>query len=54
LHLAVASDRAGFALKERVRECLGKLGHTVEDLGTGSTAPVDYLGLGEAVAEESC
>jgi len=44
VYLAVASDHPGFSLKERVREYLGELGHTVEDPGTGSTAPVEPPG----------
>ncbi len=42
MHVAVASDHAGFSLKEKVVEYLGGLGHTVEDLGTCDTTPVDY------------
>ena len=50
MHIAVASDHAGFSLKAKVLEFLGGLGHTVEDLGTGDTAPVDYPDFAEAVA----
>lgn len=50
MHIAVASDHAGFSLKERVREYLGELGHSVVDLGTCDTAPVDYPDFAEAVA----
>src|ERR1700675_2685142 len=50
MHVAVASDHAGFSLKERVVEYLGRLGHTVEDLGTCDTTPVDYPDFAEAVA----
>ena len=34
MHIAVASDHAGFSLKENVAEYLSVLGHSVEDLGT--------------------
>ena len=50
MHVAVASDHAGFSLKEKVLEYLGGLGHTVEDLGTCDTTPVDYPDFAEAVA----
>jgi RpiB/LacA/LacB family sugar-phosphate isomerase len=50
MHIAVASDHAGFSLKEKVREYLGAQGHSVEDLGTCNTAPVDYPDFAEAIA----
>jgi ribose 5-phosphate isomerase B len=50
MHVAVASDHAGFSLKEKVVEYLAGLGHTVEDLGTCDTTPVDYPDFAEAVA----
>ena len=50
MHVAVASDHAGFSLKGKVVEYLGGLGHTVEDLGTCDTTPVDYPDFAEAVA----
>jgi ribose 5-phosphate isomerase B len=50
MHVAVASDHAGFSLKETVRVYLSGLGHTVEDLGTCDTTPVDYPDFAEAVA----
>jgi RpiB/LacA/LacB family sugar-phosphate isomerase len=50
MRVAVASDHAGFSLKGKVAEYLGGLGHTVEDLGTGDTKPVDYPDFAEAVA----
>jgi len=51
MHVAVASDHAGFLLKGKVLAYLGELGHTVEDLGTRDTTPVDYPDFAEAVAE---
>jgi len=51
MRLAVASDHAGFSLKGRVMEELRKLGHEVNDLGTDSTAPVDYPDYARAVAQ---
>src|SRR5260370_15069583 len=50
MHVAVASDHAGFSLKETCVEYRGGLGHTVEDLGTCDTTPVDYPDFAEAVA----
>jgi ribose 5-phosphate isomerase B len=51
MNLAVASDHAGFPLKEPVIERLRQLGHQVTDLGTNSTAPVDYPDYAKAVAD---
>lgn len=50
MQIAVASDHAGFSLKEKVLEYLRASGHTVEDLGTHDTSPVDYPDFAEAVA----
>jgi len=50
MHVAVACDHAGFSLKGKVFEYLRGLGHTVEDLGTCDTTPVDYPDFAEAVA----
>ena len=48
--IAVASDHAGFPLKERVIEIARSLGHDSIDLGTCSTEPVDYPDFAEAIA----
>ncbi len=48
--IAVAGDHAGFPLKERVIEIARSLGHESLDLGTCSTAPVDYPDFAEAIA----
>ena len=55
MRIAIGSDHAGWALKERVRAELARLGHTVEDVGTGSAEEsVDYpdfaIPVGERVA----
>ena len=42
MRVAIASDHAGFLLKENLKEYLDELGHDVEDLGTDSEDPVDY------------
>ncbi|HMA18216.1 MAG TPA: ribose 5-phosphate isomerase B [Thermoanaerobaculia bacterium] len=51
MKIAVGCDHAGFPLKKDVIECLRGLGHSVEDVGTDSTAPVDYPDFARAVAE---
>jgi ribose 5-phosphate isomerase B len=42
MKIAIASDHAGFALKEEVRDYVRKLGHEVEDLGAYNAEPSDY------------
>lgn len=50
LKIALASDHAGFALKEHVREYLLGRGYEVEDLGPDSPDSVDYPDFAEKVA----
>ena len=45
MRIAVGSDHAGFALKERVRATLAAAGHVVVDVGTHSSESVDYPGF---------
>jgi ribose 5-phosphate isomerase B len=49
--IAVASDHAGFDLKEILKRDLQTAGHDVMDLGTDSVASVDYPDFGQAMAE---
>jgi ribose 5-phosphate isomerase B len=42
MKIAIASDHAGFPLKEEVREYVAKLGHEINDLGAYNTEPSDY------------
>ena len=49
--IAVASDHAGFDLKEILKRDLQEAGLEVLDLGTHSTASVDYPDFGRAMAE---
>ena len=42
MKIAIGSDHAGFRYKQTIKEFLGRLGHTIIDLGTDSEAPVDY------------
>jgi len=55
MRIAIASDHAGFRLKQDLVKYLGELGHTVVDLGTNSEDPVDYpdyaAAIGHAVLE---
>ena len=48
MRIAVATDHAGFPLKQPIIEQLHRLGHDVIDLGTDSEAPVDYPDYAEA------
>jgi RpiB/LacA/LacB family sugar-phosphate isomerase len=49
MRIVVGADHAGFALKQEIAETLRKAGHDVIDVGTDSTAPVDYPDSAEAV-----
>ena len=49
--IAVASDHAGFDLKELLKRDLLQAGHDVLDLGTNSSASVDYPDFGRAMAD---
>jgi ribose 5-phosphate isomerase B len=51
MKLVIASDHAGFPLKEEVRGYLSMKGHEVVDLGVHSTAPSDYPDAAEAVGD---
>jgi ribose 5-phosphate isomerase B len=48
--IAVGADHAGFLLKQEVAESLRKDGYEVVDVGTSSTAAVDYPDYAEKVA----
>ena len=50
MRVAVGADHAGYELKQRLVAWLRTQGHDVEDLGTDSTAPVDYPDYAEAVS----
>ena len=50
MKIAVGSDHAGFLLKQEVAESLRKGGYEVVDVGTDSTAAVDYPDFAEKVA----
>jgi ribose 5-phosphate isomerase B len=51
LKLVIASDHAGFSLKEEVRAYLCKAGHEIVDLGAYNAEPSDYPDFAEKVGE---
>lgn len=51
MKIAIGSDHAGFLYKEKIKELLGNLGHSVKDFGTNSEAPTDYPLFIRPVAE---
>ena len=42
MRIAIGADHAGFPLKQHLVAMLTRLGHSVDDRGTTSEAPVDY------------
>lgn len=52
MRVAVASDHAGFELKQMVADHLRAAGHDVVDLGTDDTTSVDYPDFGAAIGKE--
>ena len=50
MHLVLGSDHAGYELKQELIAHLRSLGHEVVDVGTCSTAAVDYPDFAQAVA----
>ena len=54
MRIVVGSDHAGFDLKEQMVAYLRELGYQVTDIGTHSTAPVDYPDYAEAVGVALC
>ncbi len=58
MRIAIASDHAGYALKEELKRFVQELGHEVRDFGTDSPEPVDYpdfvVPAAEAVARGEC
>lgn len=49
--VALGADHAGYELKEFLKQFLLQSGYEVQDLGTDSTAPVDYPDFACAVAQ---
>lgn len=50
MNIAIASDHAGFELKETLKKTIESLGHKILDLGTDSTKSVDYPDYGYKLA----
>ena len=50
--IPIASDHAGFEMKERLRASLIERGFAVEDIGAHSTASSDYSDFGHPLAQE--
>lgn len=51
MKLSIASDHAGFDLKESIKSNLSSQGHEINDLGTYSKDSVDYPDFGKKLAE---
>ena len=50
--IPIASDHAGFEMKQHLSAALAELGYEVEDLGTHSPASTDYADFAHPVAEK--
>jgi ribose 5-phosphate isomerase B len=51
MKIAIASDHAGFDLKQAIAQYITALGHEVLDLGARNREPSDYPDFAEAVGE---
>ena len=51
MKIAIASDHAGFELKERIREFVTKLGHEANNLGAYNAEPSDYPDFAQLVGD---
>jgi ribose 5-phosphate isomerase B len=58
MRIAIGSDHAGYAYKEKIKKYLQGLGHEVKDFGTDSEESADYpvyiRPVAEAVARGDC
>ena len=52
MKIAIASDHAGYHLKEALRDRLAADGHQVQDFGTNSTESTDYPDYAAVVARQ--
>ena len=50
--ILIASDHAGFELKEKLEQTLKDLGYAVDDLGPASDASIDYADYAHPLAEQ--
>ena len=51
MRIVIGSDHAGFELKRNLAPYIGALGQQVIDVGTDSTAPVDYPDFAEKIGQ---
>ena len=51
MRIALSADHAGYEMKRDLAAALAKAGHEILDLGTHSTAAVDYPDCAESVAD---
>ncbi|MGE5344134.1 MAG: ribose 5-phosphate isomerase B [Candidatus Omnitrophota bacterium] len=52
MNIYLASDHAGFELKETIKEFLSKKNYSVEDMGTYSSATASWVEYGAKAAEK--
>ena len=52
MKIAIASDQAGYELKEAVRQHLLEQGHEVHDVGTYSRDSVSYAEFSQKAADK--
>jgi ribose 5-phosphate isomerase B len=50
--IPIASDHAGFEMKEKMKAKLAAMGYEVQDLGTNSASSTDYPDYAHALARE--
>src|SRR3569623_442720 len=50
--ILIASDHAGFELKEKLEKALGDMGFQVDDLGTNSVDATDYADYAHPLAQQ--
>lgn len=50
--IPIASDHAGFEMKERLRTALADMGFSVQDIGSHSAASSDYADYAHPLAQE--
>ncbi len=51
MKIAIASEHAGYELKEKIKAHLIEQGHEVSDLGAASSEPIDYPFIASGLAE---
>ena len=51
MHYYIATDHAGFAIKEKVKEIVTAMGHQITDLGPDSADRVDYPDYAHKLAQ---